>query len=113
MFWDNFEALCIKKNVSPNAAASAVGVKSSGTVTGWKNGAAPRSTVLRKLAAYFEVEVSDLTGEAQKEKPSAPEGDGLNSRFDELLARMNAQQRKELLEYMEFKVSKNEGGRDD
>jgi transcriptional regulator with XRE-family HTH domain len=78
-FWDNFEALCIKKGVAPNAAAKAVGVKSSGTVTGWKNGAAPRSTVLRKMSDYFGVDVSDLTGEEQKEKPSAPEGVDLSS----------------------------------
>lgn len=77
-FWDNFEALCIKKGVAPNAAAKAVGVKSSGTVTGWKNGAAPRSTVLRKMADYFGVDVAELTGEEQKEKPSAPEGDELS-----------------------------------
>lgn len=72
MFWNNFEALCAKKGVSYNAAAADVGVRSSGTVTGWKNGAKPRGPVLKRLADYFGVTVEELTGEApeQKEKPS-------------------------------------------
>lgn len=80
MFWNNFEALCAKKGVSYNAAAADVGVRSSGTVTGWKNGAKPRGPVLKRLADYFGVTVEELTGEApeQKEKPSTPEGDGLD-----------------------------------
>lgn len=57
-------------------AASDVGVKSSGTVTGWKNGAIPRQGVLKRLADYFCVSVSDLIGE-QKEKPVLEE-DGLS-----------------------------------
>lgn len=71
MFWNNFEALCAEKGVSYNAAAADVGVKSSGTVTGWKNGAKPRGPVLKRLADYFDVTVEELTGEnEQKEKPS-------------------------------------------
>lgn len=76
MFWNNFEALCAKKGVSYNAAAADVGVRSSGTVTGWKNGAKPRGPVLKRLADYFGVTVEELTGEApeQKEKPNALDG---------------------------------------
>lgn len=71
MFWNNFEALCAEKGVSYNAAAADVGVRSSGTVTGWKNGAKPRGPVLKRLADYFGVTVEELTGESeQKEKPS-------------------------------------------
>ena len=61
MFWDNFVFLCNQKGVAPNVAAAAVGVKSSGTVTGWKNGATPRQGVLRKLADYFGVSVDVLS----------------------------------------------------
>lgn len=71
MFWNNFEALCAEKGVSYNAAAADVGVRSSGTVTGWKNGAKPRGPVLKRLVDYFGVTVEELTGESeQKEKPS-------------------------------------------
>jgi transcriptional regulator with XRE-family HTH domain len=76
MFWNNFEALCAEKGVSYNAAAADVGVRSSGTVTGWKNGAKPRGPVLKRLADYFGVTVEELTGEApeQKEKPNTLDG---------------------------------------
>ena len=71
MFCDNFLFYCNQKGVSPNSAASDVGVKSSGTVTGWKNGAIPRKGVLKKLADYFEITIEDLTGE-QNEKSHPP-----------------------------------------
>ena len=60
MFWDNFVFYCSQKGVAPNVAAAAVGVKSSGTVTGWKNGAMPRQGILKKLADYFEIPVELL-----------------------------------------------------
>lgn len=87
MFWNNFEALCAKKGVSYNAAAADVGVKSSGTVTGWKNGAKPRGPVLKRLADYFGVTVAELTGEepAQKEKPAPGEGSGLDAHTKAIL----------------------------
>ena len=75
MFWDNFVFYCSQKGVAPNVAAAAVGVKSSGTVTGWKNGATPRNNVLGQLSEYFGVSVDYLlTGEEQKEKPNALDG---------------------------------------
>jgi transcriptional regulator with XRE-family HTH domain len=58
MFWDTFSELCAEVGESPNAVAAKCGVKSSGTVTGWKNGAKPRPAVLRKIAAYFHKDVS-------------------------------------------------------
>jgi transcriptional regulator with XRE-family HTH domain len=107
MFWNNFEALCAEKGVSYNAAAADVGVKSSGTVTGWKNGAKPRGPVLKRLADYFDVTVEELTGEnEQKEKPTPSEESELNARFDALLSQMTDADRADLLEYMEFKVAK-------
>lgn len=94
MFWNNFEALCAEKGVSYNAAAADVGVKSSGTVTGWKNGAKPRGPVLKRLADYFDVTVEELTGEnEQKEKPrTAGEIDlsGLSPEDAELIRKIMA-----------------------
>lgn len=95
MFWNNFEALCAKKGVSYNAAAADVGVRSSGTVTGWKNGAKPRGPVLKKLADYFGVTVEELTGEApeKKEKPSTAGGidlSGLSPEDAELIRKIMA-----------------------
>ena len=73
MFWDVYTRLCAKDGKAPNVIAREVcGVKSTGTVTGWKNGATPRNNVLRQLSDYFGVSVDYLlTGESeQKEKPS-------------------------------------------
>lgn len=84
MFWDNFLFYCNQKGVSPNAAASDVGVKSSGTVTGWKNGAIPRKAVLKRLADYFEITIEDLTGE-QNEKSPAKKSEGHTSKDDRLI----------------------------
>lgn len=72
MFWDVYTRLCAKDGKAPNVIAREVcGVKSTGTVTGWKNGATPRNNVLGQLSDYFGVSVDYLlTGEEQKEKPS-------------------------------------------
>lgn len=77
MFWDNFVRLCNQAGKYPNTVAAEVGVKSTGTVTGWKNGANPRQTVLLKLADYFGVTVDYLLSE-QKENPTA-QGDGVDT----------------------------------
>jgi len=73
IFYENFIALCNRKNVSPSVAAEACGV-SRGSVTKWKNGSVPRDAVLRAIADYFGVSVSDLAmfgyyGDPEKETP--------------------------------------------
>lgn len=80
MFWDNYVNLCNKKGISPTAAAVEIGF-SVAAPTGWKKGALPRDTALRKIAAYFGVSVEDLLND---EKP-APKGDGLTGAQRELL----------------------------
>ena len=76
MFWSRYVALCDKIGKAPNVVAAEVGVKSSGTVTGWKNGAKPRDAVLQRLSVYFGVSVEELTGE-QRKKPASTSGDEL------------------------------------
>jgi transcriptional regulator with XRE-family HTH domain len=80
MFWENYLQLCNKVGKSANAVAAEIGFKSSGTVTGWKDGKIPYERNLKKIADYFGVTVDDLIGDdsAQKEKPTA-QGDGLIS----------------------------------
>lgn len=76
MFWSRYVTLCDKIGKAPNVVAAEVGVKSSGTVTGWKNGAKPRDAVLQRLSVYFGVSVEELTGE-QRKKPASTSGDEL------------------------------------
>lgn len=68
MFWTNFERYCRMIGEPPNSVASKCGVKSSGTVTGWKNGAVPRADVSTAIVQYFkskgiQLEASDLFAE--------------------------------------------------
>lgn len=60
MFWDNFEKLCRKKGMSPNAVAKELEL-SSGSVTNWKkSGKKPNGKTLDKIASYFGVPVDYL-----------------------------------------------------
>ncbi len=60
MFWQNYLRLCNSLGQSPNAVAAKCGVRSSGTVSNWKNGATPRDGILRAIADYFAVEPETL-----------------------------------------------------
>lgn len=62
MFWEIFVRLCMENGVKPNPVAKAVGVKSTGTVSAWKNGVVPHDTTLLALANYFGVTVDFLLG---------------------------------------------------
>lgn len=84
MFWDNFVRLCNQAGKYPNTVAAEVGVKSTGTVTGWKNGANPRQTVLLKLADYFGVTVDYLLS-TEKENPTSVAADGVDELDKEAL----------------------------
>lgn len=61
MFWDNYVKLCNAAGKSPNGVAEELKI-SSGSITGWKKGAVPRSTTLQKIADYFNVSVAYLMG---------------------------------------------------
>lgn len=90
MFWENFVSLCAQKGVAPNNVANEVGVKSSGTVTGWKDGAKPRPTVLKKLADYFGVSVEYLLGTETKKESTATNGSELTEETIQLARAINA-----------------------
>ena len=61
MFFNNFQNLCKERGVSPSSVTKAVGINPS-SCSGWKNGAVPRYSTLKKIADYFNVEVDELTG---------------------------------------------------
>mgnify|MGYP004520085297 CR=1 FL=1 len=82
MFWDNFVLLCDRAGKSPNAVAAEIGFKSTGTVTGWKDGKIPYERNLKKIADYFGVTVDYLLN---AEKENAP-GSDAESEIYKLLA---------------------------
>lgn len=75
MFWDNFLLLCDRVGKSPNAVAAEIGFKSSGTVTGWKDGTIPYERNLKKIADYFGVTVDYLLN-AEKENAPGSDAEG-------------------------------------
>ena len=89
MFWDNFLLLCDRAGKSPNAVAAEIGFKSSGTVTGWKDGTIPYERNLKKIADYFGVTVDYLLN-GQKE--NAP-GSDAESEIEKALAQATPAQR--------------------
>ena len=104
MFWTNFVRLCAEHGVSPNKVAAECGVKSTGTVSGWKKGAMPSNKTLSKLANRFNISVEILVKEdaletleklkqegkfpfsplANENKPATPEGSELSTTKEEL-----------------------------
>ena len=71
MFYDRFVYLCSQKGISPSRAAIDAGISKS-LVTKWKtnNVKDPSPDVLRKLAAYFCMSVSELMGEETEKAPT-------------------------------------------
>ena len=89
MFYDKYAQLCKQRGVSMSAAAQEAGLSKS-LVTKWKVNKVdvPSPDVLKKLAAYFDMPVSELLGEEEKEKPTVPEDDGLSKDMMELMGRI-------------------------
>lgn len=89
VFYDRFVYLCTKKGVSPSRAAVEAGISKS-LVTKWKtnNLKDPSPDILRKLAKYFNLSVSELLGEEdQKEKPLVNEDKELTEYLEILKTR--------------------------
>ncbi len=59
-FWSNYQYLCAKKGVSVYEAARQCGVKSSASVSYWKNGSRPKAENLNKMLDYFDVDPHEL-----------------------------------------------------
>jgi len=73
MFWTNYERYCKQIDKSPNGVAADCGIASSGTVTGWRNGAVPRPRVVDALVKYFranglDIGVEDLFAEDETDE---------------------------------------------
>ena len=64
-FFERFSTLCKEAGQTPNSVAKDIGA-SSGSVTAWKNGAAPRNTTVAKIASYFGVSIDYLLGTSDR-----------------------------------------------
>ena len=73
MFYDNFINMCAVRGISPSVAAEEIGFDRS-AVTGWKKGAKPKDTTIRKIANYFGISPEDLTGSTGPAQRKSPAG---------------------------------------
>ena len=71
VFYDRFVYLCSQKGVTPSRAAIDAGISKS-LVTKWKTNKVqdPSPDVVRKLAIYFNLTVSEILDEENKKAPA-------------------------------------------
>ena len=69
-FYDRYEQLCSERNMRPQTPEmlDIAGV-TSGSVSGWKKGALPKTEVLCRLASYFDVTTDYLLCLSELRKP--------------------------------------------
>lgn len=67
MYYENFEKLCLEKNVTASKVSKNTGI-STATLSSWKNGTyTPKQDKLQLIADYFDVTLDYLvTGENTK-----------------------------------------------
>lgn len=106
-FYDNYIKLCASCGKKPTTVSKEIGL-SNAAATGWKNGKKPSAITKQRLADYFGISVSELTGEEQKEKPSGLPA-GLDAAFSAVLDQLTAEELAEVLEYAKFKVASRKG----
>ncbi len=96
MFWQNYEILCRRVGLTPNAVANELHI-SSGSVTNWKNGKTPSNRLLKTIADYFGVSTEELmTG--IKEKTATISSDGQErDELKRLIDRLTDQEVHEIL----------------
>lgn len=104
MFYENFAFYCTKIGKSESAVAKDVGITSK-SVTGWKNGALPRNSTLKKLADYFGITVEELMG--TKKEPAGMGGlNGVKKQVVELMDDMSQEELNALFIFLKSKSKK-------
>ena len=112
MFWNTLIKLCADAGITPNALAKKIGI-SSGSITSWKRGAVPHDTTLKKIADYFGVPVSYLTGLVDDPDPLTfifPTEKNKDSPFMKMLGEkmrdMSAAELDEVNRYIDYLISR-------
>ena len=73
-FYGKYVELCNKIGKSPSAVAVEIGL-SKPSVHRWKKGGSPTDATISKIASYFGVSVSCLTGTEEEQKNPTTEND--------------------------------------
>lgn len=112
VLYDRIHSLCDLKGVKDGTMCREANVPRS-TFQELKMGRTENLSLktLQKIADYFGISVSELTGEEQKEKPT-PGGSELDEAFSAVLDQLTAEELAEVLEYAKFKVASRRGDPD-
>lgn len=84
-FYDSFVGLCNKAGKSPSKVALEIGISKS-IVSRWKAGGGATDATARKVADYFGVPVSEITGKPERQPLVVPIGKPLFTGDEELLS---------------------------
>lgn len=101
MFYDNFIRACNMVGKSPSAVVQEVGITKP-AVTRWRKGETPRDATVQKLADYFGISKTDLTGELSLKFAETVTSNPASSDLDRLaaaLAELNEEGREKLVDY--------------
>lgn len=101
MFYDNFIKACNMVKKSPSVVVQEAGI-SKPAVTRWRKGEMPRDATIQKLADYFGIAKTDLTGETYlkvtEPVTSNPAPSDLR-RLADAMEDLNEEGREKLLDY--------------
>lgn len=84
-FYDSFVGLCNKAGKSPSKVALEIGISKS-IVSRWKAGGGATDATARKVADYFGVPVSEITGKPERQPLVVPIGKPLFTGDEDLLS---------------------------
>ena len=99
MFWMNFLRLCNQVDKSPNAVAAETGIKSSVTVTAWKNGTVPYARTLQKISDYFGVTKEELLSDNEEGSRSKTQDSNKKEKAPGISAKDLTEEEQEAIEY--------------
>lgn len=106
-FWNRFIGECERKGIKPNPAAEEMNI-SSATLTKWKNGSAPSTALLNKVAHYFGVSVEYLLGNTEKRTPLDKSLDDIDFALSSEIFDLSDEEKQDFLEYLRFKRKQRE-----
>lgn len=101
MFYEIYIGLCAEKNISPTKAAVEIGL-SNAAPTGWKQGAVPRESALKRIADYFGVTVEYLKGETDIKNPADSNDSGREKEVVRLFSLIPDERKEEAMRYLRY-----------
>jgi transcriptional regulator with XRE-family HTH domain len=102
-FFQRVEALCMEHGMTTTDLGPAAGI-GNGTVSGWRKGAVPQISTIKKVAAYFNVSVAYLTGKTDDpiDYANLDTSEFNTATYDHILKKCKGNVEQANREYLEF-----------